>query len=371
MPSLSSSLNLGDLCILRLSALGDVCNLVPAVRALQKQQPGIKITWVIGRAEYNLLAGLEGVDFFIYDKKSGLAGMRALRKEIMDKRAGKPFDVLLHMQAALRASVLSRFIPAKRRIGFDAARAKDNQNWFVNEQINANPNVRVGQGFMDFVHYLGVAKTEPEWSIPVPEADQAVAKQLVAGLERYLVISPCSSFRKRNWRNWEDFVGWAEVIDYAQQAYGLTTVLVGGQTELEKNATAQIIKHSQSKILDLMGKTNLKALLAVIDGAELVIAPDSGPIHMAAARGKPALGLYATSNPARTGPWLDDYVVNRYPEAVAKYLKQPLETVAWGQRVRSPNAMGLITSQDVIEKLDLIAADLKLKKLSPKIPTRI
>ena len=359
---MSSSLNLGDVCILRLSALGDVCNLVPAVRALQKQQPEINITWIVGRVEYNLLAGLEGVDFFIYDKKSGLKGMRKLRKALLAKRNGKPFDVLLHMQAALRASVLSRFIPAKRRIGFDTKRAKDQQRWFVNEQIPANPNVKVGQGFMDFVAYLGVPKTEPEWNIPVPEADQASAQQLVAGLGQYLVISPCSSFRKRNWRNWENFAGFAQVIDYAKQTYGLDTVLVGGNSELEKNATTQIIKHSQSTILDLTGKTNLKALLAVIDKAKLVIAPDSGPIHMAAARNKPALGLYATSNPKRTGPWFNTYVVNRYPDAVAKYLKQPLTALSWGQRVRSPDAMNLITPQDVIEKLDLIATDLNLEK---------
>ena len=356
MPSLPSSLNLGDLCILRLSALGDVCNLVPAVRALQKQQPSINISWVIGRAEYNLLAGLEGVDFFIYDKKTGLKGMRALRKEIMAKRNDKPFDILLHMQAALRSSVLSRFIPTKRRIGFDAQRAKDNQGWFVNEYIPANPKSRVCHGFMDFVYYLGVNKTEPEWAIPVPEADQITAKQLVAGIEKYLVISPCASVRKRNWRNWEDFAGMATVIDYAKQTYGLSTVLVGGQTELEKNATEQIIKFAQSKVLNLTGKTNLKTLLAVIDGAELVIAPDSGPIHMAVARNKPALGLYATTNPERGGPWFNTYVVNRYPDAVAKYLKQPLEAIAWGKRVRHPDAMGLITPQDVIEKLDCIAS---------------
>lgn len=356
-----SSLKLGDLCILRLSALGDVCNLVPAVRALQKHQPEINITWVIGRAEYNLLAGLEGVDFFIYDKKSGLKGMRALRKEIIAKRKGQPFDILLHMQAALRSSVLSRFIPAKRRIGFDAQRAKDNQGLFVNERIAANPNSRVCHGFMDFVYHLGVPKTEPEWNIPIPEADQTTAKQLVMGLGSYMVVSPCASFRKRNWRNWEDFSGWAEVIDYAKQTYGLTTVLVGGQTELEKKATAQIIKYSQSKALNLTGKTNLKTLLAIIDGAELVIAPDSGPIHMAVARNKPALGLYATTNPGRGGPWFDTYVVNRYPDAVANYLKQPLEAIEWGKRVRSPDAMGLITAQDVIEKLDLIVATQGLK----------
>lgn len=361
MPSLSSSLNLGDVCILRLSALGDVCNLVPAVKALQQQQPEVNITWIIGRAEYSLLAGLAGVDFFIYDKKSGLAGMRVLRKEIIAKRNGKPFDVLLHMQAALRASVLSRFIPAKRRIGFDAQRAKDHQGLFVNERIPANPHSRVCHGFMDFVYYLGVPNTAPEWNIPVPEADQAAAQQLVADMGKYLVVSPCASVRKRNWRNWEDFAGFAQVIDYAQQTYGLNTVIVGGNSELEKIATQQIMHHSQSKILDLTGKTNLKTLLAVIDKADLVIAPDSGPIHMAVARNKPALGLYATTNPDRGGPWFDKYVVNRYPDAVAKYLKQPLNELTWGQRVRSPDAMGLITPHDLIEKLDLIATDLALK----------
>ena len=350
------------MCILRLSALGDVCNLVPAVRALQKQQPGIKITWVIGRAEYNLLAGLEGVDFFIYDKKSGLAGMLALRKALKEKRAGKPFDILLHMQAALRSSILSRFIPAKRRIGFDAARAKDNQGLFVNERIPPNPNSRVCHGFMDFVYYLGVPETKPEWNIPVPEAEQEKAKQLITGIGKYLIISPCSSFRKRNWRNWEDFAGFGEVIDYAKHKYGLDTVLVGGQSALEKNAIKQIMKHTKSAVLDLTGKTSLKALLTVIDNSELVIAPDSGPVHMAAARNKPAIGLYATSNPGRTGPWFDTYVINRYPDAVAKYLKQPLESIEWGKRVRNPDAMSLITPQDVIEKLDLIASDQGFKE---------
>ena len=102
------------LCVLRLSALGDVCNLVPTVRALQRQWPGVRITWIIGKGEHSLLAGLSGVEFVVYDKASGLAGMRAIWQQLRDTR----FDALLHMQQAVRASLLSLGLKARVRIGY-------------------------------------------------------------------------------------------------------------------------------------------------------------------------------------------------------------------------------------------------------------
>ena len=107
--------------ILRLSALGDVCNLVPTVRALQRQWPNARITWIIGKAEHSLLAGLSGVEFVVYDKATGLAGMREIWRQLAPTR----FDVLLHMQQALRASVLLMGLNSAVRVGYDKARAKD------------------------------------------------------------------------------------------------------------------------------------------------------------------------------------------------------------------------------------------------------
>ena len=72
MPPASS-----PLCLLRLSALGDVTHVVPLVRTLQQARPGIELHWVIDKAGHRLLEGLPGVAFHVYDKKSGLAGMRA------------------------------------------------------------------------------------------------------------------------------------------------------------------------------------------------------------------------------------------------------------------------------------------------------
>jgi len=339
---------------LRLSALGDVCNLVPSVRALQKANPGIQITWVIGQAEYSLLQGLEGVEFLVYNKKSGLKGMWALRQELMARRQGKPFQLLLHMQAALRASLLSRFIPARRRLGFDQARAKDFQNWFVNEQLAPNPGQHVGEGFLDFVRYLGVPVQALQWDIPLPEKAIQEAARWQPEQQDYLVLSPCSSNRARNWRNWSN-QGYADFIDYAQNQYGLMTLVTGGNTPLEQQTVADIQQRAQSPLINAVGQTSLKALLCLIKDARLVVAPDSGPIHMAVAMQTPPLGLYATSNPDRTGPWLGrEYVANRYPEAVQKFLNQEVEDVSWGQRVRDPAALDLITLDDVKQRLDHI-----------------
>jgi len=104
---------------------------------------------------------------------------------------------------------------------------------------------------------------------------------------------------------------------------------------------------------NLIGKTSLKELAALINASDLVICPDSGPAHMATAFGTPVLGLYATTNPDRTGPFASrELTVNRYPDAALKYLGKPVDTLRWGQRVRHPEAMDLITVNDVVGRTD-------------------
>src|SRR3546814_11614441 len=101
----------------------DVCSsdlVVPLVRTLRRAWPGVALTWVIGKGEYRLLEGLEGVEFVVYDKKTGLAGMRALRRRF----GGRRFDALLQMQVTARANLLSAFVPATRRIGYARTRSK-------------------------------------------------------------------------------------------------------------------------------------------------------------------------------------------------------------------------------------------------------
>ncbi|SDL58874.1 heptosyltransferase I [Franzmannia pantelleriensis] len=340
--------------ILRLSALGDVCNLVPTVRALQRQWPDARITWIIGKGEHSLLAGLSGVEFVVYDKASGVAGMRALWRELTDTR----FDVLLHMQQALRASLLGLGLKAGVRVGYDKARAKDAQHWFTHRQLPPHPRAHVVDSFMDFARLLGVEDTRLEWQLSVPDAAYEEARQLSAG-RRYLMVSPCSSVRVRNFRNWSA-EGFAAVIEHAWQQYGLVTLLTGSGTAKEREMCERItaLVPDREALVDGVGQLSLKGLLALIDEAQAVIAPDSGPVHMANALGTPVIGLYATSNLQRTGPYdWRHLAVDRYPQAVARFLHKDIEALGWGERVRHPDAMSLIAADDVIERLDTLLTE--------------
>ncbi|MFK8014937.1 MAG: glycosyltransferase family 9 protein [Gammaproteobacteria bacterium] len=334
-----------SICILRLSAIGDTCNLLPIVRTLQSEVPDVSITWIIGTTEHRLLGDVDGVEFVPFDKKGGAAARRKLKAAL----AGRQFDVLLHMHASLRANRLSRYVKAPRKIGFDARRARDFQRFFCNEHISGEPSVHVLDGFFQFVEHLGIHERHLLWDIPIAEKTRDFARETLS--DRTLLISPCSSQRWRNFRNWRAS-NYAAIADIAHRQYGFDVVLTGGPTQLEEDYGEQIAELAQAPITNLIGKTSLPELYALIDRAALLISPDSGPAHMATATGTPVIGLYATSNRWRTGPYSSlEWVVDRYPDAVSRALDKRVAQLPWGYRVRSPYAMDLITIDDVANKL--------------------
>ena len=107
-----------SICIMRLSAIGDVTHVVPVIHAIREKMPQARITWIIGKLEARLLNGLPGVELIVFDKKGGFAAVRQLRKTLK----GRKFDALLHMQVAARANLLSTLVNAPLRIGWDKPR---------------------------------------------------------------------------------------------------------------------------------------------------------------------------------------------------------------------------------------------------------
>ncbi|MGD8380228.1 MAG: glycosyltransferase family 9 protein [Gammaproteobacteria bacterium] len=337
-----------SLCVLRLSAVGDVCHTLPVVRTLQKHLPRTRITWVIGALEATLLGDIEGVEFITFNKKDGLAGYRRLRRQL----AGRHFDVLLQMQVALRASLAALCIPATVRVGFDRARARDFQWLFTNRRIAPGGHEHVMDGLFGFARALGISERELRWDIPLSEADRAFAAEHVPADQPKLIISPCSSQRARNFRNWAA-EHYAAVADHAQARWGMPTLVTGGPSELERDYARRISELASAPITDLVGRTSLKQLAALLERARVLVSPDSGPVHIATAMGTPVIGLYATSNPDRTGPCLGrEWIVNRYPDNLREFLHTDVDSVRWGTRVRHPEAMERIRVDEVIERLD-------------------
>lgn len=331
----------GSICLLRLSALGDVTHVVPLVHTLQRAWPQLSLSWVIGTAEHRLLDGLPGVQFLPYAKQSGVAGMLALRRKL----SGRRFDALLQMQVAARANILSAFIPAIRRIGYDAARARDLHGLFVNERIADRPGIHVLDAIGSFCEPLGLRQAEVRWDLPVPaSARDWASQQWPADGMPTLVISPCSSHVVRNWR----VDRYAAVADHAA-ACGWRVVLCGGRSQLERDTAEAIVAAMAKPPLDLVGKDTLKQLPALLERADLLLTPDSGPMHIANAMGTKVLGLHAASNPARSGPYSDRrYCVDRYDDAARKYLGKPADALRWGTKIEHEGVMDLVTVADAI-----------------------
>ncbi len=330
-----------SICLLRLSALGDVTHVLPLVRTLQRAWPGVALTWVIGKGEQKLLDGLPGVEFIVYDKNTGLAGMRALRRELQGRR----FDALLQMQVAARANLLSAFLHAKRRIGYDRSRSKDLHGLFVNERIPDRPGIHVLDAIGSFCEPLGLKQTDVTWQMPVPDDARAWAgAQWPDDRTPTLAISPCSSHTLRNWRPDR----YAAVADHAA-GRGWRIVLLGGRSPLERDTSDAILAAMQAPALDLVGKDTLKQLPALLERADLLMTPDSGPMHIANAMGTKVLGLHAASNPRRSGPYSDvRFCVDRYDDAARKYLGKPATALKWGTKVEHEGVMDLVTVDDGI-----------------------
>src|SRR5690606_13349387 len=123
-------------------------------------------------------------------------------------------------------------------------------------------------------------------------------------------------------------------------ARGWRVVLCGGRSRLERDTTDAIVGAMQAPALDLVGKDTLKQLPALLGRADLVMTPDSGPMHIANAMGTKVLGLHAASNPARSGPYsARRYCVDRYDEAARRSLGTPATELKWGTKIEADGAM--------------------------------
>lgn len=333
------------LCILRLSAIGDVCHTVALVQNIQKHWPETKITWVIGRVEKSLVVDLPDVEFVEFDKKAGFKGYLDLRKALK----GRTFDVLFHMQLSFRASVASLCIRAKTKIGFDKQRSKEGQHLFVNKTIASQHQAHVVDSFLAFAQALGLPEEKPHWEMPLAAKDFLIVDS-ISNAKPIAVICPAASNAERNWLP-ERYAQAADKLS----AQGFQVVICGAPTEHEYRLADEIISKSHTELMNLVGKTDLKGLLATLKRAHFVLSPDTGPAHMAVSVQTPVIGLYAHSNPKRTGPYLyQDFVVDYYQTAIAHQQGKSAEELRWGIRAKGDNLMANITVEQVLNKVDLL-----------------
>ncbi|MDT8282660.1 MAG: glycosyltransferase family 9 protein [Gammaproteobacteria bacterium] len=323
------------------------------MRTIQKHWPDTEISWIIGRSEYPLVKAIENVNFIIFDKSAGLSSYIKLNKQVKQSLHGRKFDVLMHIQLSLRASIASLFIPAKIKLGFDSKRARDMQALFCNQHINPE-SVRqhVLDSFLEFPRHFGLDPVM-NWSLPISQSAIDNIKTRLDTSKKLFVINPCAAAKAKDWRNW-NAESYAAIADYISEKHDMQVVLTGGFSPLEKHtAEAILLLCKTAKPVSLVATTSIDELVAVLKLADMVLAPDTGPVHIASALGSRTIGLYAATNPQRAGPYnYLPFVVNRYPDALLKYNHKKVADAPWGERIRTAECMRLISVDEVITQIE-------------------
>lgn len=356
-------------CLFRLSAIGDILNLIPSLEILLKNYPQVEVTWVIGNGEYNLFRHLgkkyPQLKFEVFNKQKtsyfqAYKQLRAMSKE--------PFDILLHAQTSLRANVLSTFIKAKLKVGFCKERSFEGHSLVVDRSIPSQTSMHVMVDYFDLFKPFFNAQDCAEFAALVtdtallyqgnypeklqaqrdlqplfdlglgaPNSEQALANvsqhnqnlyKLLANLSRYshdnktrdgklIYVNPASSALKKNWTK----EGYVALIKFLIDQ-GHYVVVTGGKNQVELELVNGVAKEVEEYIrtahpgytckalqrpgkkvfFNLAAKTNLAELYLFLSLADLVISPDSGPMHLASCLGIPTIGLFAYINPLRSGP---------------------------------------------------------------------
>lgn len=334
-----SSMRLGDVAIVMMSAVGDAVHVLPVINAIKRRHPGSRIAWILQPGPAELVRGHPSVDEpIVFERARGLAGFLDIRRRLQQRS----FDLALNLQVYFKAGLVTSFVKAPVKLGFDRRRARD-LNWlFTTHRIPPSPPAHVQDQYFEFLRYLDIDPEPVEWKLgPWPE-EREWQQQFFSQFERPVAaLVVATSKPEKDW----PAERWAKLCDILAADFGLQPVLVGGRSRRELQAEAVIMAEARTKPYSALG-SGLRRLVSVLDGAAVVIAPDTGPLHMAVALGTPVVGLYGYTNPKRTGPYrsFGDLVVDAYGD--------PNENYPVSMQTR-PGRMWRIAVDDVVQKLRL------------------
>ena len=335
---------LDRICIVMMSAVGDTVHVLPLVNAIKRQHPSSHITWVLQPGPATLVRGHPAVDeVIVFDRSKGL---RAFREVISELRA-RDFDVLINLQAYLKAGIITALSGTRRRIGFDRARAPD-ANWlFTTERIPARGERHVQEQYFEFLEQLGVEPEPAEWRLGPWDTEREWQREFMSQFDRPIAaVVVAASNAARDWAPERI----AEVCDILSEQYDVQPVLVGGDSPKERDVVARIMSRTRSKPVSMLG-SGLRKLVSILDASALVISPDTGPLHISVALNKPVIALMGVTDSRRTGPWrhFDDLIVDTFndPDEPAPISKKRVSAA------KSGDGMARISVADVVKKLEI------------------
>lgn len=337
-------------CLVLQSGIGDVVHGLPLVNALKRDDPGRRISWIVQRTPAPLLFHHPAVDdIILFDRRRGWREFRELWRQLRSRA----FDVVLNCGIYFKSAVPTLLARAPHKIGFGPDRAFD-LVWLSATQTVAPQGPRHRQDmYLELVEFLGVDPSPLEWRITLTEDERARQAEFFATLTagRVAGLVTTSAMASKNWPV-DRFV---ELATSLQRDSGLGVILLGGPGAKEQERARRIFEACERRPVWALG-SDLRWLVSLLAACDLVIAPDTGPLHIARALGTPVIGLYGHTNPRLSGPYhaFEDLVVDRYNyDAPGIPYTGPVESLHPARPGDRAGRMQHIRVVDVLEKVEL------------------
>jgi lipopolysaccharide heptosyltransferase I len=289
--------------LLKPSALGDIVHSLPVLTALRKRFPHAHITWVVNRSYEPLVAGHPDLDATLpFDRgaarrRGRWGALKTWLGFLLRLRRGQ-FDLIVDLQGLFRSGLMVAASGAARRLGL--ASAREGATWFYTDVV-AVPDfqaLHAVERYWLVAAALGVGHLGRQFRLPpFPEAGRWAA-QLLGGCPRpWLAIGPGSRWPTKRWPP-EYF---AELARRARDEFSGTVLVVGGGDEVPLGRA--VAGRLTGPVVDLTGRTSLPQLAAVLARCDVMLANDTGPLHLAAALGRPVVAPYTCTKVRLTGPY--------------------------------------------------------------------
>jgi lipopolysaccharide heptosyltransferase II len=311
-----------SILIVLMGSMGDVARGLGIVAHLKSGYPDCRITWLVEPKCADLVSLHPQIDNMVVFKRAwSLKALWDLYRQLRQYH----FDITLDLQRHLKSGFFSMLSQGKQRIGFHHKNSKE-LNWLFNNahiEYCSNDLSKLDHYFR-FTQYLGlVDPARVNFGISNWDARRHLPHVLKDMDEPLVSIVLGSRWESKNWTK----PGYIQLVQHILANKAFRVAMIG---DASQQATAAEISDriASNALFNLVGRTSLLELAAVLKCSVSVVGPDSGPGHLAAAMGTPYISLFGPTSPIRTAPYgCEHLVVQTQLDCMPCYQKQcPLHT---------------------------------------------
>jgi ADP-heptose:LPS heptosyltransferase len=286
-----------------MGSLGDVVRGLSLVSHIKNHLPESRVTWLVEPKWTELVGFHPQIDrMIVFNRHMGVQALWNLYKHL----AQEHFDITLDLQRHFKSGFFSLLSRAKRRVGFNRRNAKE-FNWlFNNEQIDYfSDELPKLHHYLKFTEYLGLPEPASlEFGFSSLDS-KALAPSIVTEIsDPFIAVVMGSSWESKDWL----FEGYCGLVKNILSSGKRKVVLLGDRSKVIP-ALRLSEKIGSSELINLVGKTSLLELVAILKAAAVGVGPDSGPGHLAAAAGTPYVSLFGPTSPRRVAPYRSEHLV--------------------------------------------------------------